>query len=383
MNGLVLCLGSTSLLSASAILRSTDYLDSVDVFVCLPNLNSRIAVEEIARTLPNVGTVIVRAEQQAAALHTPSRMFARRAVQAVAAPMLRYAAVKRFRELFFGKSYDQIYYAHDITYARILSLAAHSWPKAERICYGDGFGIFYANHRVYHLLGLPYNSHGFLEDFTADRRMGLLPMDCTCEADTSVPLEVVPKKFMLKAISAVTSAVPVLHETARALLAMHACSAKSLLLTENHAEIGCISFEDDVKMYCDIILNYTNQDSVVFLKSHPGENFPRNEAISNALKNERICISLPDALRFYPIELLSPLIEASNPILCCSYPRLTLSWLYGKEVINPMASVEFLHKWFPETAWRSYEDAIRTYEEPVRLLHEWNGEGMLWRQLAR
>lgn len=382
MNGLVLCLGPTSLLSVSAIIRSTDHLDSVDVFACLPNLNSRSAVMEIARTVPNVGTVIVMTEQQAAALHTPSRILAHRAMQVVVSPMLRRAAVGRFRELFSGKSYDQIYYVHDVTYARILSLAAHSWPKAERVCYGDGFGIFYANQRVYHLLGLTWNTHGFLKDFTADRRMGLLPMDCTCESDSSVPLEVVPKKFMLDAISAVTSAVPALGQISESLLALHEGSPRALLLTENHAETGCISFEDDVRMYCDMILSHTPSDSVVFLKSHPGEKLPRNEAIRNALKKERFCIALPDALRFYPVELLSRLIETCVPVLCCSYPRLTLSWLYDKEVINPMASAKFLHKWLPEAVWRSYEDAIRTYEEPVRLLNEWNGEGMLWTQLA-
>lgn len=382
MNGLVLCLGPTSLLSISAILRSINYLDSVDIFACLPNLNSRTAVEEIARTLPNVREVVVMAEQQAAALHTPSKIFSRQAVQAVVAPLLRHSAVMRFRELFSGKSYGQIYYAHDVTHARILSLAAHSWPGAERICYGDGFGIFYSNQRVYHLLRLTWNTHSFLKDFTANRRMGLLPMDCTCEADSSVPLEVVPQKFMLDAISAVTSAVPVLNQTTESLLAAHEDSPKALLLTENHAESGCISFENDVRMYCDIILNHTKPDAVVFLKSHPGEKFPRNEAIRAALKNERVCIALPDALRFYPVELLNRLIEASEPIVCCSYPRLTLAWLYDKEVINPMASMEFLHRWFPKAVWRSYEDAIHTYEEPVRLLSEWNGEGMLWTQLA-
>ena len=52
------------------------------------------------------------------------------------------------RELFGDADFEEIYYAHDVV-GQFYQALATAFPRARRICYGDGLGIVYQ--RDYHL----------------------------------------------------------------------------------------------------------------------------------------------------------------------------------------------------------------------------------------
>lgn len=131
-------------------------------------------------------------------------------------------------------------------------------------------------------------------------------------------------------------------------------------------------------MYASIILEHTPPDAVVFVKPHPGETLPRHEAIASALEGRRECVPLDPRCKFLPVEIMPELTEHCSPCICMSYPRLSLAWLYGIDVINPMRTREFIEQWFLPHSWDHQESGIAQYEEPLNALKSWSGKGLLW-----
>lgn len=149
MRVLLLSFGPTSLLSFSGVVHGMGAVPHVDVLACIPFAGSADAVRRLAEALPGSDAVVVMSEREAMRLHAENTRLTRKFLSRfLMAPLFRKKAVAKFRALFPGNSYDEIYYVHDVSGARVLSLAAHAWPNARRVCLGDGFGIFYARESV-------------------------------------------------------------------------------------------------------------------------------------------------------------------------------------------------------------------------------------------
>lgn len=370
--------GPTAMLMAQAAIALAHPNAHVDLLLCPPSKQAIPTMAAIAEATPRLGRTVNMTIEESAGLHDAPPFLLRKELLPLARPFLRGRAVKRMRNL-FEREYAAIYYPHDVTGASmIIPLLALAWPDAERICFGDGFGIFYAKKRVLSLLGFTCPPHPFLPETLPQRLIGALPTDMSGFLPEWTPLEIIPKAAFSETLRRANKANPWLRRALSAFLSPYEGQPKTLLLTENHAETGCISFESEIAMYREILLKHTPENAVVIIKPHPGETLPRSAAIQAALGNERRCVPLPDEYSVFPVELMDQLVISCDARLCCSYPRLTLAWLFGQDVINPMADPEFIHRWFKPDKWDSYENAITSYEEPLRLLPRWNGKSLLW-----
>ncbi len=200
------------------------------------------------------------------------------------------------RECFGDADFEEIYYAHDVV-GRFYQALATAFPRARRICYGDGLGIVYQ--RDYHLsllqeLGEEPGSHWWrnclawlrhhlgvsapgrvLESqFRPDAAALILPVDQSGQFLRNVPLTVVPRGTALQLFEFGASSCTSFMEHIDTLLIRHASRQKYLLLTENNAEGSFLTFEDDVQMYCGVARKFCAPNSVIILKAHPGEALP-------------------------------------------------------------------------------------------------------------
>jgi hypothetical protein len=299
---------------------------------------------------------------------------------------------------------DQIYYPHDISGPLYINFCC-AYPDAERVCYGDALGNVYERHVHLGLISsgtdqgaITDNSSGCLRSlfrrvrnyvcsdknpvadnvvhFPPHKAVLVLPVDQSGHFLDGVELVVCKKETIQQVIKEAAFACHELESYLSALCDLYRGRECYLLLTENHAESGLIDFRSEIDMYVEAITGCCSSGSVVFLKSHPGETLPRNAALAEALTDQFEIVELDSQFKRYPIELWYQLIYTCH-IICMSYPILSLKFLYGVDVIQPMDDL-FIERWFPKRAWVSYKNSVSLYREPLLRLDSWDQTSVLW-----
>jgi hypothetical protein len=304
--------------------------------------------------------------------------------------------------------FDELYYAHDIE-GGMQQLLCTAFPGARRVCYGDALGNVYQKQVHLSFLGIGSNRSGpqapgllrrvksriaalvrrflaglpdqgaaapELSEFRADAASLILPVDQSGRFLEGLPLSICHRDTVLRLIASCAGASLPLRDYQSGLLGRFRDRRKYLLLTENSAEGNFIDFQRETDMYAAVIREHCDQGSVIFLKSHPGETLPRNERISASLAGDFEVVTLDPVFKRYPIELWRDLVSCST-VICMSYPVLSLKFLYGIDVIQPMDEA-FIERWFPEWTWPSYRNAVSLYMQPLESLKTWDGASILW-----
>ena len=343
-------------------------------------------------------------------------------------------AAAELRKKLGSEKFEEIYYPHDVVGEFFWALG-QAYPRARRICFGDGLGIVYER-RYYMDISYPrVDENGEpipplaerepidesrattleAEDAPTDlltrlwmRLTGkksrdssnsvgcgrslvpfatrapkphiaalILPVDHSGSFLRRVELQIVPKKVAVDLVALAADGSDEFRTHVKDILQRCARRLKFLLITENNAEGECISFEREIEMYCSIVRQLAPVGSAVVLKSHPGETLPRNEAITAALTPDYEVFTIDSRFKRYPIELATELVRECRPI-CMSYPTLSLRYLYGIDVWQPMDAA-FIEKWFPKRFWLSFKDSLLLYDEPLKRLSNWDGTTVLWR----
>ncbi len=87
-------------------------------------------------------------------------------------------------------------------------------------------------------------------------------------------------------------------------------------------------------------------------------------------------VEIDPRFKRYPIELAVRLVRECT-VICMSYPRLSLKYLYDIDVIQPMDEA-FIERWFPPRFWHSSKNSVALYEKPLERLSVWDGHNVLW-----
>jgi hypothetical protein len=369
----------TNLLMAQAVFTHMHPDRRADIFILSGNPVAETLLKKLASSFSEIEQVKYMSWEQGNQLLAIPDILSKKLLQPIARLWLQRVLSRRLRLLLANMDYNTLLYPHDTTgECQIVPIMKMTWPAAELVCYGDAFGIFYDKRIHLGLLGIYPPLHPLLQDVQPNRYAGALPIDAYGSISKEINVTVVPKQAVIAVLQQARLSFPELGDYLSFLQTCFASRPKALLLTENHAEANFISFENEVAMYADIILAKTSSDTIIILKSHPCETLTKNAAISVALEGKRECLSLDDRFKLLPIEMMSELVSICESCICMSYPRLSLAWLFGKEVINPMRDKSVIQRWFKPETWISYEKATALYEEPLKRLPYWTGEGLLW-----
>lgn len=212
--------------------------------LCLTNdVAAATAFTALAAAFPAMGSVTSLTWDEAAALHATPQILAQSRLQNLAAPLLRRRATARLRKIFGTARYDAIFFQHDVSAAcRPVALAA-AWPKAELICFGDSFGMFFDAKLFFALLGFTFPRYPFLSDPTPARYIAALPADTYGTIPETTPVQTIPKETVLGTLRQARAGFPFLTEYLHKLTARYAFRPRTLLMTDNHAEAGHIALK--------------------------------------------------------------------------------------------------------------------------------------------
>ncbi len=301
---------------------------------------------------------------------------------------------------------EEIYYAHDIC-SQLYQGLSMVYANARRICFGE-MGLVCERHVFLSYLAMDIQEPPsltrklriglgrtvrkiisiyskpdsisikgmVLKDFLPDEAVLILPVDMSGNFLKQTPLTVCPKPVVLDVLGKCADSCSELRAYIFSLLNDFEGQRKYLLLTENFAEGDFIEFEREVEMYCSMVSDYCEPGGVVFLKSHPGETLSRNERITERLAGKYAVVELDKKFRRYPVELWKGLILEST-VISTAYPVLSLKYLYGIDVIQPMHP-EFIEHWFPQRTWALHKNNLSAYMEPLKRLPQWDGKSVLW-----
>jgi len=308
------------------------------------------------------------------------------------------AALNKFKDIVGTGDVDEVYYAHDIV-GNIAELAMNSFPHAQHISFGDALGSIY--NKEFHLALASGNTidkkNIFLKflkkiinhskervvkiicggpvHFQATKAVLILPIDQTGNCLDEMELHIVPKDFVRTLLEECASSTTDLNTYCQDLISNNNQS-KYLLLLDNFSDGNFISFENEVNLYTDIINHYVPQGSFVMIKPHPLSVKPVADALCKNIESDYDTVIIKKEFSKYPIELWVNLISSCN-VISFSYPSISLSYLYGKNVMY-LLNPDIIERYFPEKFHASFKNADEVYRGQLNNLATWDGKGVLW-----
>lgn len=392
----------TTSLSALLSLHGNDPLQAT-ILVHWPGVDQEVVreIEEIVRVMSGEFNFVQRVVSISSAQK-----------QAMLSARTRADSLRLLKERLGQSTFDEVYYAHDIE-GGMQQFLCTAYAEARRVCFGDAMGFVFEKETLLSYYDDPAgatpgilpalrkaaanalkvlkkllsggeqrNGRGergaqlTFDEFAPHEAALVIPVDQSGNFLRGIPLTVCSKELVLNIVGRCAASCHELQTYINGLLDCYQGQEMFLLLTENNAEGNFIDFDREIEMYCAVVTAHCKAGGVVFLKSHPGETLPRNQRLRERLEGAFEVVELDKRYRRYPIEIWKDLVLAAT-IICMSSPMLTLKYLYGIDVIQPMDEI-FIESWFKEWIWRHHKIGITLYMEPLQKLPAWDGTGVLW-----
>ncbi|EFL50832.1 hypothetical protein DesfrDRAFT_2408 [Solidesulfovibrio fructosivorans JJ]] len=348
----------------------------LDVLYCGATDKNELFIRQLADTCPSIASITFLSWERLEKMASSSYPLTARWALPLTKGWLERRAGERLKSVCPTPWYDIVFYPHDAV-GQALGLARAAWPMASFVWIGDSFGIFVEKKAHFDLLGLRVVKHPFLREIKPSQATACLPVDQSGYALKDIPLTTISRQTILEILHLIHDSLPELTGYLEDLRHRHAGRTEIFLMTENHAELGYITLKQECAMYADLLVQYASKGSVVYVKPHPGEIFERHEPLITAIAGHCDIVTISPHFRSIPVELMFELILNCELCISMSNPRLSLKFLYNKDVLNP-AEPQFVERWFDPASWRLYNDSYLLYENPREALRTWDGQGVLW-----
>lgn len=269
-------------------------------------------------------------------------------------------------------------------------LLLNAYPNAQRITYGDSFGIV-GDNKIFKKNWYEFIKHPLLiakliassilfgryKTYTFDKAVLLLPQDWSGSYLDNIPLIIPEKSFVLKDILNVGSSINKLQEYCDSIL-QQTSSKKYLFLLSNFTNSGMMQLNKEMNLYYEIIIKYIEVGSTIILKKHPRCNLYLDGEVKKILEKKYNIIYLDDN-RFssIPLEYLFPIISACEVISVYSASALHLTYLYNKNVIMPLD--DDLMDYFFSKVQVHVKKGNKMIVDSVNKLKIWDGKSILWK----
>lgn len=291
------------------------------------------------------------------------------------------------RQKFSTTCFDAIYYAHDISADFIAQSAMQAFPDAERVCFGDGLGIFYSNdyftdmaypvpsageifkgpHRVLRNLLCRLKRKWTLP--SKDRRLDaqyalpILPCDPGGDFLKNKTLLGVDNNNVLHVRNALSASVE-RHLSKAKLAATTNEKADFVILVGSYTESGLTTEERELALYNEVANLYIAAGSRIALKPHP---------VSSERKVARIRRELSSNYDVHimgygelPIESM-PALLADSKVISFSYSSISLLYLYNCKVLHVL-NQSLINKYFPADARQWLGDSNKLYLDQLAMV---------------
>jgi hypothetical protein len=276
--------------------------------------------------------------------------------------------------------FHEFYFFHDIDQG-LIQFVCNSYKRMEIITYGDGYGLVKEKKFLYSLMerAVPRLKEGYMKNKAVKPRRAVLalPRDLTGTYLKGVKLTVIPKQLFRSVFQECVENAASLRQYIARLLEENSHREKYIITTDPHVEAGFISRENAVNMFCSIIRENCEAQSVVFIKPHPVERESMAGRMKQVLGDSYTIVELGREMDRYPMELWRELLFNCKVIMSVSSLRLTLKYLYDINTLQPIND-SVIEKWYYRWAWKRLKLMLLLHKETMRQLEQWDGEGILW-----
>jgi hypothetical protein len=297
-----------------------------------------------------------------------------------------------FRKAVGGDQVDEVYFTHNLV-GKVTDLCIQAYPTAERIITGDGIGQIYDNEYlsflnqkgVQSLKGEVLVAINKIKKNTSKpvptslgsetKIIAILPTDWNGKFSSDKKLITIPRSVVKEIIDTCSQEQTTLIRYCKNMIEQSK-PPRFILVLNNFSDGGFMHFDAEVAMHTEIIRAYIPSGSTIFIKPHPFSMSPLAEGVINHTANSYNMQILPTEFKKYPLELMQPIFEHSQ-VIAFSTTILTLTYLYEKNVINPM-NENLMKKYFPANTWNLIEDTQKLFTGSIHNLAKWDGKSILW-----
>lgn len=273
---------------------------------------------------------------------------------------------------------DEIFFCHNLVgYASDLCLS--SFPDAEWIILGDGFGFLYDQKYLDFLSGLPTPSKvpWYLQIMNFIRSVyprpevhiplgaktnvcAIIPYDWSGEFLVDKNLIIIPREFAQDVVRSCAGNLQDLNQYCRNLT--RECKEMCfVIIMSNFSDAQLLSLEDEVIFWVNIVRKYIPKESTIIIKPHPFSVNPLVASLIEVIKPEYTILTISEEYNRYPFELWLPVIERSQ-IISLTTTMISLPYLNNKTIIDPMTE-ELIESMFPQKSWDYLKDTEKRYKE--------------------
>jgi hypothetical protein len=260
------------------------------------------------------------------------------------------------RSRFGDDGFSSIFFAHDVGDDFTAQSLMQAFPTARRICFGDALGMVYSkrafNAQMYPLGPIrawmhdprKYIRHALMRlrrrwvlrglSTQLDAQCVALILPCDSAGDFLPGKEIVqvPRSIqddVLHAMALSTQGIFTVH-------AENAAAQEVVLLTGSFSETKLCSLEQELALYKTSLTRHAQGLVKVIVKPHPASSREKVARVVASL-SDRYSVSVVDE-RLYeiPIEAM-PQLFTGRRVLSYSYSSVSLTYLFGAQVVHAMA----------------------------------------------
>lgn len=295
----------------------------------------------------------------------------------------RVAAKARYLKNKFGNdAFKAIYYAHDISADFIAQSAMKAFPRADRVCFGDGLGLFYSNDyftkQTYPLTrtcagdGWPLSA--FRNWLFRIKRAWTLPFFDKATFGCQYVVPILPsdpggdylrgKQVMLVDNASITEVLNMLSEAAGQFVeGGHVADRRNavVMLLGSYSESKLTTEDQELDLYTHAAQENIAKDQKIVLKPHPASSAEKTMRIQKALATA-YTVEIADCNEL-PVEFIPTLVEFKK-IISFSYSSVSLRYLYGIDVLHALTD-DTIKTYFPVKSWAWMQSSNDLYLEQL------------------
>ena len=280
-------------------------------------------------------------------------------------------------------------YPHDLT-SNTSQVIAKNANSNVNICYGDGYGLLINNVSRVKCDFNPKNQLNFLkqifrllqhripQSITPHKFVAILPVSQIQNISlASVDLLIPKKQLVLDEIANFHTANSELDIFFQNQISVSKTGNKTfVLLLENFSECGFIDEKNELRLYLEVIRENVQLGSWINIKPHPWSNGSLAAAVARELSDSYVIRVIDGDVENYPIELW-PIDFSNIELISMSTPALSLKYLYGKKVIQPL-TLDKVVKYFKPEYYQALRMQIELTDNPIANLQNWDMESFLY-----
>jgi len=298
-------------------------------------------------------------------------------------------SISKFKCIIGEENFDYLFLALD--YGTFLSkLIPNAYPKSLKIEYGDSFGLVGNKKNIaFSLLQIFRTPVIYLKvvlkkivyrqyhkSFPFELSVLTMPLVWDPKYLSNKKLVIPDMKFVKNIVSQISNKMIQLNNYCEQLISnTNKCN---VYLLSNFYNSGFCTFENEIRLYEQIILETALIGQRVILKNHPrASNKMLNQLKERLDKKFEVKLVTDNRYKSIPIELWGVIMDKCEVFPIYSTSSISLKYLFSKSVVLTL-DIEKINKYFYPDKREVLCDGVNMMNIAIKTLEKWDFDSPLW-----